>query len=228
MKTPLRRVRAAFTLIEILVVLAVIGILAAILFPVFSSARESARTTTCASNLHQISLGFQLYLDNSNRRYPAVNLSKDRFNCSWADMMVPYTRSEKIFNCPSDPTDDTEFRSAECPGDSSLIEAAKFNGSYGLNTLPIAKIQGTPENRVRRPSSTLLVTDFDPTLYNVILPGPNTGEPRAYGTPADIATMGIPVPGWHREGANVLFVDGHVKWMNIEEMCDERLWIPDK
>jgi prepilin-type N-terminal cleavage/methylation domain-containing protein len=43
-----------FTLIELLVVIAIIAILAAILFPVFAQARESARQTTCASNMNQL------------------------------------------------------------------------------------------------------------------------------------------------------------------------------
>ncbi|HEX8463058.1 MAG TPA: prepilin-type N-terminal cleavage/methylation domain-containing protein [Abditibacterium sp.] len=46
--------RRAFTLVEMLVVLAIVGLLAAILLPVVSRARASARTSTCASNLRQI------------------------------------------------------------------------------------------------------------------------------------------------------------------------------
>ena len=46
--------RRGFTLLELLFVISIIAILAAILFPVFAGARESARRTTCASNLSQI------------------------------------------------------------------------------------------------------------------------------------------------------------------------------
>ena len=49
--------RYAFTPIEILVVIAIITILAAILFPVFARARENARRSSCSSNLKQIALG---------------------------------------------------------------------------------------------------------------------------------------------------------------------------
>ena len=59
----------AFTLIEILVVLAIIGILAALLFPAFSRAQESARQTNCASNLNQIYIAVNQYYQDT-RRYP--------------------------------------------------------------------------------------------------------------------------------------------------------------
>ena len=59
----------AFTLIEMLVVIAIIGILAAILFPAFKGAQERARQTNCASNLNQIHIAVSQYLQDT-RRYP--------------------------------------------------------------------------------------------------------------------------------------------------------------
>ncbi len=47
----IRHTRQGFTLIELLVVITILGILAALLFPVFLKARERGRMTTCASNL---------------------------------------------------------------------------------------------------------------------------------------------------------------------------------
>jgi prepilin-type N-terminal cleavage/methylation domain-containing protein/prepilin-type processing-associated H-X9-DG protein len=59
-----------FTLIELLVVIAIIAILAAILFPVFSQARERARRTGCLSNLRQIGMAFQMYIQDNDETYP--------------------------------------------------------------------------------------------------------------------------------------------------------------
>ncbi|NIM05807.1 MAG: DUF1559 domain-containing protein [Armatimonadetes bacterium] len=59
-----------FTLIELLVVIAIIALLAAMLFPVFARARETARRTTCLSNLRQIGLAFQMYVDDHGGLYP--------------------------------------------------------------------------------------------------------------------------------------------------------------
>lgn len=64
---------SGFTLIELLTVIAIIAILAGVLFPVFASARETARRTKCLSNLQQIGRAFALYLDDWSGMYPNVD-----------------------------------------------------------------------------------------------------------------------------------------------------------
>jgi prepilin-type N-terminal cleavage/methylation domain-containing protein len=63
--------RRGFTLIELLVVIAIIAILAAILFPVFARARESARRSTCLSNLKQVGTATMMYLQDYDDTYPS-------------------------------------------------------------------------------------------------------------------------------------------------------------
>lgn len=62
----------AFTLVELLTVIAVIGILAAILIPVVGRVRESARTTHCVRNLSGLGTAFQLYAADNKGLYPAL------------------------------------------------------------------------------------------------------------------------------------------------------------
>jgi prepilin-type N-terminal cleavage/methylation domain-containing protein/prepilin-type processing-associated H-X9-DG protein len=114
--------RHAFTLIELLVVIAIIAILAAILFPVFAQAREKARGISCLSNIKNISLGVQMYIQDYDETYPFGQYANP--NCTghmyWSDMIYPYIKNGDtwqdndldwhqggaggIWHCPSFPT----------------------------------------------------------------------------------------------------------------------------
>jgi prepilin-type N-terminal cleavage/methylation domain-containing protein len=63
---------AAFSLLELLIVVAVIGILAALSLPVLNRAEEQGRATACVSNLHQIGLALQMYVDANNNILPTM------------------------------------------------------------------------------------------------------------------------------------------------------------
>ena len=89
--------KRAFTLVEFVVVVAILLILATILFPVFSSHHYPNRRAQCQSNLKQIGLGFAQYVQDYNEKFPPVHVAN---SIGWADVIQPYVKSTQIFQCP--------------------------------------------------------------------------------------------------------------------------------
>ncbi len=100
--------RRAFTLVEMLVVIAIIAVLAAILFPVFSRAREQARKSNCLNNLSQLGKALLLYAHDWGDFLPQVDVREDDDGSSWDFcpplhvVLEPYARNMQIYRCPSD------------------------------------------------------------------------------------------------------------------------------
>ncbi len=81
-------------------VIAIIAILAAILFPVFAKAREKARQSSCASNLKQMAIAMASYAqDYDETLHPHRDLVSSTYG--WTDIIAPYVKNQQIFRCPS-------------------------------------------------------------------------------------------------------------------------------
>src|SRR5690606_30190470 len=98
--------RRGFTLIELLVVIAIISILSAILFPVFARARENARRASCISNMKQIGLGWNMYIQDYDENmvtyaYPSFPGGTHVWQYGWQAALFPYIKSAQVFICPS-------------------------------------------------------------------------------------------------------------------------------
>jgi prepilin-type N-terminal cleavage/methylation domain-containing protein/prepilin-type processing-associated H-X9-DG protein len=110
--TPLPRRRAAFSLVELLTVIAIIAVLVGLLLPAVQSARESSRRSSCANNLKQLALGCLSY-DSSQGHFPSggwawqwtgdpdAGLGPQQPG-GWAFQVLPFIEQESIFEMGGD------------------------------------------------------------------------------------------------------------------------------
>lgn len=90
---------AAFTVMELLVTIAVITLLIAVLYPIARKARGQTRATVCMSNLKQWSLGYQLYATENDSRYPPTGLTDT--TDTWMTKLSTYCSDiQTVRNCP--------------------------------------------------------------------------------------------------------------------------------
>ena len=162
--------RRGFTLIELLVVIGIIAILAALLFPTFGQARETARLTTCASNLRQIGMAITQYLAEYDDTLPPARIAAPRQ--SWAGFVQPYVKNWQLFRCPNMVDATFAERSIwvaplNLTGNLSIWEGYGWNADYLAAARPDCSnfnqqfdSSGPPihSSMVERPSETVLCT----------------------------------------------------------------------
>lgn len=216
--TPLRaRSRlAAFTLIELLTVIAVIGILAAILIPVTSRVRASAKQSKCGANLRTVHQGFNLYAADNKGFYPAArfhatqsnpalgrrNSNSGSFGNHWEGELKPYV-GVNLRTVASATSQVSSF--AICPdGLTGMNAHLVYKGSAWLSTGYSLDYQ-VRAVEIRQPPKTVLVGDSDD--YHLGLWA--AMQPDADGK----YTSGDPVR--HSGKANYLFADGHVEVLDL-------------
>ncbi len=208
----------AFTLIELLVCIAIIAILAAILFPVFAQAKRAAKQTVCLSNVKQMGLATTLYLSDYDDTFPITfYLSSEGSGQSCIETsfqsVQPYQKSAQLVICPEDGSP-LDYR-AGCLGlgypvpcnaqpdvtrmsyqpNFKLIDVGDPN--YLVN--PYTGATGRPvhnESEVQFP--TMTSEFFDATI-------------ALQGGTAAYVTYQMPIQARHRDLVNVVWVDGHGK-----------------
>lgn len=211
-----------FTLLELLVVVVIIGILAALLLPGLSRAKATARRTTCLNNLKQINLGMRLYWDEHADFPPGIpNTASTPYGywTGYKELIRSYvglngvsSPADQLFACPAD-TWYYDFLLRHRP---SFYVGKSFHGqsvsdysSYFSNAGAITNatnamgLKGARVTSLPHPSKSILVAEF-PAFLPFSWHQPN--HPRSEEFP-DI-TFNDAVNG-------LSFVDGHVSFMKI-------------
>jgi len=234
-----------FTLIELLVVIAIIAILAAILFPVFAKVRESARKTSCSSNMKQLAMSFQMYLHDYDQTYPYCGhygTAGDR-SAEWQNVLVPYNKNDKILLCP-----DWPFPSIDTTNPPTSLQQTK--DGTGKPRIPCSYLYNqrlaggyvdyqpcVPESKVVAPASCILLMEGARSTNPGLGIDPRTPTvPKTlwlsiftfYGPAAVVPAGPISGVAWNppHSGGNVAFCDGHVKFYGYNNVSQLQSLLP--
>jgi prepilin-type processing-associated H-X9-DG protein/prepilin-type N-terminal cleavage/methylation domain-containing protein len=207
-----RRARAAFTLVELLVVIGIVGLLIAVLLPALSRAREAAKQTACQSQLRQLGLGLNVYTQANRGWFPAWSGwqvaggrgqgdGDDTDGPAWTEELAgAYAKPlNDVYNCPSFPADRRI----------NYFLSAAYSHATGRH--------GFRVDEVRLGSRFVLSGDCTQArLYPVpfgVVGNPMTQDDadKDDATQAGVVWRGQPGGiNIHRNGNNLLFADGHV------------------
>jgi prepilin-type N-terminal cleavage/methylation domain-containing protein len=213
--SPLRTLTSGFSLIELLIVIAIIALLLSILMPVLGRARAAALRLKCTSNLKQINLAMELYLEANDQTYPCAH---DPFPGGyffwmgiWGSFVEPYLGIKitpdrpSIMVCPQDPKQQGSFSYAYSMA--FYHSPAQIDTMNNLNTW-LTAVPSSPVRSlsVTRPSGKILVGEW----FSNHKPVPNDQG------------------WWCWDGTrNYLFADGYVTFIEAKEILPARDDLPD-
>ncbi len=214
--------RRAFSLIELLVVVAVVSLLLAILVPALRKARQVASRVSCAHNLKQIGLGMGMYLHDNDGTYPCATdpVSEDPvywlwMGRGWRRWVRPYlggsidVNNPSVLLCPEDRTDPALFESTSYAYSMTFYHSPQQIDAMSEKAETYSDPRPSIPQRadsVAHPAAKILV-----------------GEWASSHAPVEIEQG-----WWNWEGTrNFLFADGHVVFVQAKQILPARDGLPD-
>lgn len=238
-KRPCATYKNAFTLVELLVVVAILSVLAALLMPALVQAQRAARQIACASQQKQINYGFVMYQNDFNGRFPFWGgLQNSATVTNWSyDLNRLYLESPRVFKCPSlsagginHPLTNGNKDIVRYPTNPFIINTYQYIG-YGYNNYGIGSgflvasggvyliSPGNSNNAINDYRSARISEIKRPAQTLVIADSFNASRGNmgintvVFGPVIPLGGYGSPsIHDRHRGGAVILWADGHVAW----------------
>ncbi|MDD2711119.1 MAG: prepilin-type N-terminal cleavage/methylation domain-containing protein [Verrucomicrobiae bacterium] len=229
-KSPAKK---AFTLTELLVVIALISILTGLLLPALRNARSQAQSIQCLGNLKQIGGAFQMYANDNNDWFPSVLFSERTHTpqTSWCYLLSSYLgfnwdasqnypdSGSSVFYCPAAKKKNWYLtRDSKPTLDFYLCSYGYNHHLYEMR--PPGGIWITPtRTQIGNPACMLLAADLECAYEAGGYPDGNNASVAVANRLAELNSLSIwGSAGWaprHSGGLNMLFSDGHVSWSGI-------------
>ena len=212
-KTPLRL--RAFTLLELLVVMVIIALLAALILPVYGSMKRHANQTAGLSNMRQVAIAMLSYAGEHDYQLPGRETGQSGAD-RWPKLIAPYVQNTTIFAAPGDPANFI-VRKADPLSNTTNNTSFIMNGYNDLGMLDQPNMD-VRINRIETPSGTLLLGTPKSGSIHFFM---DFLEPP-HGNNKDILNLKA-----YEDGSNYVFADGSARFIKETDYRDT-LWLVDK